>query len=113
MIVQLRSYKSACIIVAYRFASKMNSRAFIMKIATSLILTAALVALCALSGVSHSEIRPRARESGVVVGILPTGTLNAITDVAGVSVGHATLIQGDNVRTGVTAILPHSGNLFR
>jgi len=57
--------------------------------------------------------RPRARDAGVVVGVLPTGPLNAITDVAGVAVGQATLIKGDNVRTGVTAILPHSGNLFR
>ena len=57
--------------------------------------------------------RPRARDLGVVVGILPTGKNNAITDVAGVRVGHATLIRGDNVRTGVTAILPHAGNLFQ
>ena len=57
--------------------------------------------------------RPRARDIGVVVGVLPAGPLNAITDVNGVTVGHATLIKGDNVRTGVTAILPHSGNLFR
>src|SRR5207253_259776 len=57
--------------------------------------------------------RPRAREAGIVVGVLPTGPLNSITDVAGVAVGHTTLIRGDNVRTGVTAILPHSGNLFR
>src|SRR5262245_59723234 len=57
--------------------------------------------------------RPRARDLGVVDGILPTGKNNAITDVAGVRVGHATLIRGDNVRTGVTAILPHSGNLFQ
>src|SRR5437764_4912494 len=57
--------------------------------------------------------RPRARDAGVVVGVLPTGPLNAITDVAGVMVGHTTLIKGDNVRTGVTAILPHGGNLFR
>jgi D-aminopeptidase len=57
--------------------------------------------------------RPRAREAGVVVGVLPTGPLNAITDVAGVMVGHTTLVQGDNIRTGVTAILPHGGNLFR
>jgi D-aminopeptidase len=49
----------------------------------------------------------------VVVGILPPGKNNTITDVAGVRVGHATLIKGDNVRTGVTAILPHAGNLFR
>jgi D-aminopeptidase len=57
--------------------------------------------------------RPRAREAGVVVGVLPPGPLNAITDVSGVAVGHTTLIKGDNVRTGVTAILPHGGNLFR
>src|SRR5581483_8033084 len=50
---------------------------------------------------------------GVVVGILPPGPLNAITDVPGVLVGHATLVRGENVRTGVTAILPHGGNLFR
>jgi D-aminopeptidase len=56
--------------------------------------------------------RPRVRDVGVTVGVLPTGPLNAITDVAGVAVGHATLIQGDDVRTGVTAILPHQGNLF-
>lgn len=57
--------------------------------------------------------RPRTREAGIVVGALPTGPLNAITDVPGVRVGHATLHRGDNVRTGVTAILPHGGNLFR
>ena len=57
--------------------------------------------------------RPRAREAGVVVGILPTGPLNSITDVDGVTVGHNTVIRGANVRTGVTAILPHNGNLFR
>lgn len=57
--------------------------------------------------------RPRAREVGVSVGVLPTGTLNAITDVDGVLVGHTTLIRGDNIRTGVTAILPHGGNMFR
>lgn len=57
--------------------------------------------------------RPRTRELGITVGILPTGPLNAITDVDGVLVGHTTVIRGDNVRTGVTAILPHGGNLFR
>ena len=57
--------------------------------------------------------RPRAREAGVIVGILPPGPLNSITDVNGVLVGHNTIVRGDNVRTGVTAILPHSGNLFR
>ncbi len=57
--------------------------------------------------------RPRARDIGLIVGILPAGPDNAITDVAGVRVGHATLIRGDNVRTGVTAIVPHDGNLFQ
>jgi len=57
--------------------------------------------------------RQRARELGIKVGILPTGELNAITDVTGVLVGHTTLNRGDNIRTGVTAILPHNGNIFR
>ena len=57
--------------------------------------------------------RPRARELGITVGVLPTGQLNAITDVNGVLVGQTTLIRGDNIRTGVTAVLPHNGNLFR
>jgi len=73
-----------------------------------------IVILTCLMGTSAStQNRPRAREAGVVVGVLPTGPLNAITDVEGVLVGHTTLVRGDNVRTGVTAILPHSGNLFR
>ena len=57
--------------------------------------------------------RPRARDLGLVVGIVPPGPLNATTDVAGVKVGQVTVIEGDSVRTGVTAILPHGGNLFR
>jgi D-aminopeptidase len=57
--------------------------------------------------------RPRAREAGVVVGVLPPGPGNAITDVDGVRVGHTTLVRGEAVRTGVTAVLPHGGNLFR
>ena len=57
--------------------------------------------------------RPRARDIGLRTGILGTGPLNGITDVLGVKVGHTTLIQGDKIRTGVTAILPHPGNLFR
>ncbi len=69
-----------------------------------------LLATCALA---QSPARPRARDLGVQVGILPPGPLNAITDVEGVRVGHTTIIKGDDVRTGVTAILPHGGNLFR
>ena len=57
--------------------------------------------------------RPRAREIGLVIGILPPGPLNAITDVQGVRVGHRSIIEGENIRTGVTAILPHGGNLFQ
>ncbi|HEX8687952.1 MAG TPA: P1 family peptidase [Pyrinomonadaceae bacterium] len=57
--------------------------------------------------------RPRARDIGLRVGVLPPGRLDAITDVGGVRVGHATLIRGEDVRTGVTAVLPHGGNLFR
>jgi D-aminopeptidase len=60
-----------------------------------------------------AQSRPRARDIGVRPGSLPTGSLNAITDVPGVRVGHTTLVEGANVRTGVTAILPHGGNLFQ
>src|SRR6266498_4865843 len=56
---------------------------------------------------------PRIRELGIKVGILPTGPLNAITDVGGVMVGQTTIIRGDDIRTGVTAILPYNRNLFR
>ena len=57
--------------------------------------------------------RPRTRDIGLKIGILPTGPLNSITDVVGVTVGQTTFIKGDNIRTGVTAIVPHGGNLFR
>lgn len=57
--------------------------------------------------------RPRARDLGLIVGSLPPGPLNAITDVAGVRVGHTTVMRGDSINTGVTAILPHGGNPFR
>jgi len=57
--------------------------------------------------------RPRARDIGIVVGSIPTGPLNAITDVAGVRVGHTTIARGDSINTGVTAILPHDGNPFQ
>ncbi|WP_420125453.1 P1 family peptidase [Longimicrobium sp.] len=59
-----------------------------------------------------AQERPRAREAGVVIGILPPGPLNAITDVDGVRVGQTTVVEGDSVRTGVTAILPHGGNAY-
>jgi D-aminopeptidase len=57
--------------------------------------------------------RPRARDIGLAPGVFPPGALNAITDVAGVRVGQVTLVEGDRIRTGVTAILPHAANVFR
>jgi D-aminopeptidase len=62
---------------------------------------------------AQTNQRPRARDVGLKIGVLPTGNLNAITDVEGVLVGQTTIVRGENVRTGVTAILPHGGNLFR
>jgi D-aminopeptidase len=77
----------------------------------------ALALLCLVSAMipdpAAAQARPRAREAGVVVGILPPGPLNAITDVEGVRVGQTTVVEGERVRTGVTAILPHGGNPFR
>ena len=75
----------------------------------------------AFSAVEEALARPRARraerkgvrEHGIAPGVLQPGPLNAITDVPGVAVGHATLVRGADVRTGVTAILPHGGNLFQ
>ena len=61
---------------------------------------------------AQSDSRPRAREAGVVVGVFQPGELNAITDVDGVRVGHTTVIEGDDIRTGVTAIIPAPGNLY-
>src|SRR6266545_4088460 len=63
--------------------------------------------------VSIAQGRLRARQLGLAPGVYSTGPLNAITDVAGVQVGHTTVIEGDDVRTGVTAIVPHGGNLFQ
>jgi D-aminopeptidase len=74
----------------------------------------ALLALAlAMTSPADAQHRPRAREAGISFGVLPTGPLNTITDVAGVKVGQVTLIDGANVRTGVTAILPHGGNLYQ
>jgi len=68
-----------------------------------------LIALCAQIG----SLRPDAKELGIDVGILKSGPRNTITDVKGVRVGHLTLWQGEDIRTGVTAVLPHPGNLFQ
>ena len=71
-----------------------------------------LILFLLLQAAAQTE-RPRARDLGLAPGVFPPGPLNAITDVAGVRVGHVTLIEGDSIRTGVTAILPHTGNLFQ
>jgi D-aminopeptidase len=76
-------------------------------------LACAFAFLLAVSIPSEAQHRPRAREAGITFGILAPGPINAITDVAGVKVGQVTLIEGANVRTGVTAILPHGGNLYQ
>lgn len=67
----------------------------------------------ALTLASTASANPRARDAGVTVGILSPGPLNAITDVAGVKVGQVTLVEGKRIHTGVTAVLPHGGNLFQ
>lgn len=79
------------------------------------ILTATLLTAqrSSLSLTQQSNQRPRVRDAGIIVGVLPPGPLNAITDVQGVLVGHTTIIRQENIRTGVTAVLPHNGNLFR
>ena len=77
-----------------------------------ILVVATCLAVVAIAGIGQ-EKRPRARDLGVEPGVFPPGALNAITDVAGVKVGHTTLVRGDTVRTGVTAILPHGGNLFQ
>src|SRR5262244_1242684 len=74
---------------------------------------ALLVLVLLMQGIPQKPERPRAREAGVIVGVLPPGPLNAITDIKGVAVGHTTITRGSDVRTGVTAVLSHSGNLFR
>jgi len=85
---------------------------------TLLILMCAMAIDCQADGSTASGCikesdRVRARQLGITPGVLSPGPLNAITDVQGVLVGHTTLIEGDSVRTGATAILPHGGNLYQ
>ena len=67
----------------------------------------------ALSFHTLSAQSTRARDFGIRIGVMATGKLNAITDVPGVLVGQTTLIKADSIRTGVTAIIPHAGNIFQ
>lgn len=80
----------------------------IVRLGTAVLLTLVLPG----SGTTQDTVRPRARDLGIEVGIFSPGPLNAITDVAGVRVGHTTIIEGERVNTGVTAILPHGGSLY-
>ncbi len=82
-------------------------------VAKLLLLSLALAVANSFSQDRTTSARPRASDLGLKVGILPVGHLNAITDVAGVKVGQTAIIRGENIRTGVTAILPHSGNLYQ
>jgi D-aminopeptidase len=78
--------------------------------------SAAIVALTLITAASllaQDAARPRARDLGIAPGVFQPGPLNAITDVAGVRAGHKTMIEGDGVRTGVTVIVPHTGNVFQ
>jgi len=79
----------------------------------SAMLLGACLAGAALATLAQSPARPRARDLGIRPGVYEPGPLNAVTDVPGVRVGQVTVIEGGSVRTGVTAILPHAGNLFR
>jgi len=72
-----------------------------------------LAVLLVAAAPAGREGRPRARDLGIAPGVFPPGALDAITDVVGVSVGHVTLVEGARVRTGVTAIVPHPGNVFQ
>ena len=79
---------------------------------TPLRVRRAALLLPLVSAALSAQGRPRAREIGVAPGVFAPGAANAITDVAGVRVGHNTVVEGDSVRTGVTAILPHGENPF-
>ena len=71
------------------------------------------ILLFCFSNLFGDQERPRVREFGIKIGVLPPGPLNAITDVSGVKVGQVTLIKGESIRTGVTAICPHGGNIYQ
>ncbi|WP_298713835.1 P1 family peptidase [Chitinophaga sp.] len=73
----------------------------------------AIIAFLLLPGALQAQERKRARDYGIRIGVMQPGTLNAITDVRGVKIGHTTLVKGDSIRTGVTAIIPAEGNLFQ
>src|SRR5256714_11426690 len=90
-------------------------RMLALSVANKLLAVAAILLVTTFAAAQSTtpNVRPRASDLGLKVGILPTGSLDAITDVAGVEVGHTTIVRGPDIRTGVTAVLPHPGNLYR
>lgn len=91
----------------------MFQKSSVLQKLSALILISVLFSTVFAQAEKSKNERPRVRDVGIKVGILPTGKLNSITDVAGVKVGHTTIIKGESIRTGVTAVLPHDGNIFR
>lgn len=81
------------------------------RVPRALLAITLLAALCAAN--AADDKRPRLRDLGVTIGVFDPGPLNAITDVRGVRVGHRTVVEGERIRTGVTAIVPHEGNVFQ
>jgi len=77
------------------------------------ILIALMILILIQIPAAQGQNRKRVRDCGVEIGILEPGKWNAITDVKGIRVGHVTIIKGDDVRTGVTVIMPHEGNIYR
>ncbi len=92
--------------------ARRRSLTLLFRVPTSAFRVLLVLTFAAAPALAQSP-RPRARDVGIVVGSLPPGPLNAITDVAGVRVGHTTIARGDSINTGITAILPHGGNPFR
>ena len=93
----------------------LNTSSELRLVKTICILTIAILMLPSLAPaqVKAPGAKPRARDLGIRIGVYEPGKLNAITDVAGVQVGQVTIIRGENIRTGVTAIFPHAGNMFQ
>src|ERR1700758_4127390 len=92
--------------------SRMASGSCTLLLGITVALSCEIVSAATVGCIKESD-RVRARQLGIAPGVLAPGPLNAITDVEGVLVGHTTLISGDSVRTGATAILPHGGNLYQ
>ncbi len=112
---QVLAFTVALLTLTFCFAGWRAQSGFtsVAKPAAPAVLIPTVLATGDTGSAGTQEKRPRAREMGIAPGVFPPGPLNAITDVEGVRVGHTTLIEGDSVRTGVTAILPHGGNVFQ